>query len=343
MISNFLAFLPDRYDHEQRLLPYILSFINDTSSAVQCKALRCIENCGHQYQSEHPDDVVERLQLGIDGDSMIDYNTGLPKPFTCRPSLGARLFIRSNAPRFYQAILGELSNWRGHTRKRSADLLLILAVYCEEHLTKDFQNAINALSKAIEIECSDENDSAHFKTFERLCEITCLMSKYIDPAAHLPLLMPRISGNTSSATSYAEDGTHAEKSRHSHLIILSSLIRGASFNRLLPYWFEVLSLLASDSCIGYFSGSKIQIASLNALSNLMNQVKSRTDADLLVNHLIEMGNEADTCTALKHARGSLHRHENEVTKDCADKITSRLISSIEQRTTLGAGRSNMDS
>ena len=323
MVSNFLVFLPDRYDHQQRLLPYILSFINDTSSTVQCKALRCIENCGRQYQNEHPDDVIERLQLGIDGDNMIDYDSGLPEPFTCRPSLGARLFIRSNASRFYQAVLGELSNWKGHTRKRSSDLLMVLVVYCEEHLTKDFQSAINSLTKAIEIECSDESDSAHLNTLERLCQIASLMSKYVDPATYLPLLMPRITGDT-------EGGVHAEKSRHSHLIILSFLIKGASLHRLLPHWQRVLYLLTSDGCIGAFAGTKVQTASLNALSNLMDQVIRKTDMDLLVTHLTETGNEADTCTALNRARGNLHRNRNEVAKDCSD-IISLLVSFIEKR------------
>ena len=114
------------------------------SITIQDEALECLETCGLQYEHEHPDEVIERHQFGVDGEDTIDYNSDLLLPFTQRPSLGARLFVRANSSRFFLAVLDELSNWREQTRKRSAELLLILTVYCEEHLTKDFQHTCTA-------------------------------------------------------------------------------------------------------------------------------------------------------------------------------------------------------
>ena len=194
MLSYFLVYLPDRYDHQQRLLPYVLSFINDDMQQVQDEALQCIEKCGLQYEQEHQDDVIERRQFGVDGEyDTIDYNHNhLPKPFTRRPSLGARLFVRANSSRFFLAMLDELHNWRDETRKRSAELLLILTVYCEEHLVKDFQHTLTSISKAINVEKSSQDVNDHWKILEKIQQVLCLMGKYIDPAVFLPLICPRI-------------------------------------------------------------------------------------------------------------------------------------------------------
>jgi hypothetical protein len=54
---------------------------------------------------------------------------------------------------FSLALLGELSSWREHMRNRSAELLLILTVYCKKALTEDFHHTVK-LAKAIGIEMS---------------------------------------------------------------------------------------------------------------------------------------------------------------------------------------------
>ena len=276
MLESFMVCLPDRYDHQQRLLPYILSFNNDNMPDVQNTAVQCIEKCGLQYESEHPDEVVERRQFGVDGEEEIDYNTNLPKPFTCRPSLGARLFVRANASRFFLALLGELSNWREQTRKRSAELLLILSVYCEEHMTNDFQHTIKSIAKAVDVEkSSSQSDNDRLETLKKLQEVLCLMAKYVEPATYLPLVCPRIAGDSSSATSNAEDGSHSERARSSYAFILSSLIEGTPLPRLIPHWLTLVSLLSDANCIGPFSGTQTRSECLNSLLSLISRVVSK--------------------------------------------------------------------
>ena len=327
MLSNFLVFLLDRYDYQQRLLPYVLLFIDDTTPAVQCKALECIENCSYQYEREHPHELIERLQTGIDGDSTIDYNIALPKPFYCRPSLGARLFVRSNMSRFYLVILEELSNWKCETRKRSADLLIILIVYCEEHLTKDFQHTIDSIAKAIEIETKADNESSYLKTLDKLHEILCLISNYIDPVAFFPLMVSRISGDSSSASNYAEDRLHLEKSKHSYLIILSFLIQGSSLHRLCPCWHEMANLLTSTSCIGSYAGKKVQDAALEGLENLLDA--SASNINEFGCYFIKTKKANEIRATLGHCYESLIKIGASNEKRCCEKISS-LITGIDQ-------------
>ena len=281
MLSYFLVYLPDRYDHQQRLLPYVLSFINDDMQQVQDEALQCIEKCGLQYENEHQDDVIERRQFGVDGEyDTIDYNHNhLPKPFTRRPSLGARLFVRANSSRFFLAMLDELHNWRDETRKRSAELLLILSVYCEEHLVKDFQHTLTSISKAVNVEKSSQDVNDHWKILEKIQQVLCLIGKYIDPAVYLPLICPRICSSdndtllavtSSDLTSEEGDDTnrhYSECTRLGYAIILSSLIEGTPLQRLMPNWITLVSFL-SDSVCGS-SGTQTSREFLTTLQTLL--------------------------------------------------------------------------
>ena len=52
--------------------------------------------------------LVEKKQYGVDGDSRIDYSRPLPRPFTSRPRLSTRLFVRGNARRIMKPLLKEL-------------------------------------------------------------------------------------------------------------------------------------------------------------------------------------------------------------------------------------------
>jgi hypothetical protein len=68
MLSSFLTELEDRYDHQTRLLPYLLDLLGDENIDIQRIALMCLTKCGQQYEEEHNDEVIERRQYGIDGD-----------------------------------------------------------------------------------------------------------------------------------------------------------------------------------------------------------------------------------------------------------------------------------
>ena len=343
MLSYFLIYLPDRYDHQQRLLPYVLSFIHDDSnvgmSEVQEEALQCIEKCGLQYEDEHPDEVIERRQFGVDGEDTIDYNnsSNLPQPFTARPSLGARLFVRANCSRFFLAMLNELSHWRDETRKRSAELLLILTVYCEEHLTKDFQHTLKSIAKAISVEKSSSQAGNSTVILDTINKVLRLMATYVDPSAYLPLVCPRVCGDNASATSNSEDGSHSERTRSNYAIILSSLIEGTPLHRLLPHWIRLASLLSNCDCIGSFVGTQARHDSLTALIAHIEKVSSQGDVERFISYFADKGNMAEFQSVLSSSAQALTDLFPTDTADCTDaairddaKKVQECLASIEK-------------
>ena len=290
MLSRLLVYLPDRYDHQTRLLPYVLSFLSDGVPSIRAAALECVERCGRQYEDEHRDDVIERLQFGVDGDDEVDYDAGLPAPFSSRPSLGARLFVRSNAGRFLPAVLDELSSWRAGTRRRSVDLLLVLAVYCEEHLTKDFQQTARSVARGVQVKMSDLSsstfsDDGESETLAGIRMVLALMAKYVQPSAYLPILTPRIAGNTPlQATNYSEDGSHSEQARAIYVFVLAAMVEGTALERLAQNWVDILSLVASEDCLGSFAGTNLRSQSTRAVMALLDKVKDEGGIDALLSH-----------------------------------------------------------
>ncbi|EJK48542.1 hypothetical protein THAOC_32649, partial [Thalassiosira oceanica] len=317
MLSRLLVYLPDSYDHQTRLLPYVLSFLCDDVPSIRAAALECIARCGRQYEEEHRDDVIERLQFGVDGDEAIDYDAGLPEPFASRPSLGARLFVRSNTGRFFLAVLGELSSWRADTRRRSVDLTTVLAVYCEEHLTKDFQQTARSVVRGILVELSDSPSSTYLDGGESeiligIRRFLKLMAKYVQPSAYLSVLIPRIARNNPlHATSYSEDGSHSEQERAIHALVLTAMIEGTALERLLPSWLDLLTLVASEDCIGSFAGTNLRSQSTRVVMALLDKVKGE-GIDALLSHCDQKPGERERLQTIVSTSLSALTIEDEV-------------------------------
>ncbi|GMH58956.1 hypothetical protein TL16_g02727 [Triparma laevis f. inornata] len=269
MLCFFITCLPDRYDHHTRLLPYVLSFFNDDRESTRKMALQAIEHCGGQYEAEHPDDVIERRQYGIDGDSRTNVDAKLPFPFVDRPRLGARLFIRGNTKRFFKALLKELTNWIDTTRERSANLLLILAVYCEEHLTMDFHATLPLCVKALRNSINDGKTSKELT--EHMKTVLEVMGRFVDPETYVPLLLPRVTGE-GDGTSSAEGGVHSEESRRVNAVALGSLMRG-SLTRQLTAHVKAIVLGICGECLTSDVSVMSRICFLETLNVLLVKIR----------------------------------------------------------------------
>ncbi|KAG5177053.1 hypothetical protein JKP88DRAFT_333726 [Tribonema minus] len=173
MVGAWLTELPDRYDHNTRLLPYLLAALTDEARPVADAAMAALQTCGAEYEREHEQEVIERRQYGVDGDARANHARPLPPPFgRCaddgsssgggdgaggggdgggngRPRIGVRLYARSLTRRFLRPLLAELSNWVSRTRARSALLLRTLVVLCEESLTMDAHALLPGLHGAL--------------------------------------------------------------------------------------------------------------------------------------------------------------------------------------------------
>ena len=240
MLCAFLTELEDRYDHQTRLLPYLLDLLTDDADGVSGIALKCLELCGNQYESEHADEIVERRQYGVDGDNRINLNKPLPPPFTGRPRIGMRLYVRGNTKRFLVALLNELTNWISKTRVKSSKLLKIIIVMCEEHLSMDAYEILPAFVKAIGFSNSDKD--LDLKT--HLIDAIELCGRYLSPDVYVHFILPRLVGDP-SVVQFATDAA----CRIAVMEVLQALIAGTKSSQLPQYFPDLVAALVDPFVI----------------------------------------------------------------------------------------------
>ncbi|CAK4608439.1 unnamed protein product [Aphanomyces euteiches] len=187
-VMIWLTDLPDRYDYESRLMPYLLSAVADECPLISAKAIETIDRLGKRHAVEHPDDVIERTQYAVDGSLFCNFQLPYPPPFSGRPSLGTRLYIRGRCRRFINTLLRELSNWQGPTRVHASRLLVCLLVYCEDMITVDLHLIIPRLIQSW--------DDVLIKT--HVCHIASCCGRFTQTSSYIGLLLPYLSGETSS-------------------------------------------------------------------------------------------------------------------------------------------------
>lgn len=275
MLSFLINCLPDRYEHQQRLLPYLLIFYNDDHIDIQRCAMKAIDSCGEQYEAEHSNDVIERRQYGVDGDKRCNHKDELPPPFSKRPRLGSRLFVRANTKRFFDALLSELTSWQSRTSIQSAKLLSILMVYCEEHLTMDCSKTIPSITKALYSNLSN-SDKEGKVLHQLLLQLFEIMGRFIEPSTYIKLLLPRAVGDITSATTFSEGGVHSESSCVANIMALRSMMRGTLPNVLLPQFFMLVSALTSSLMQFEMKGTKFKREILQTLDAIFVRLENES-------------------------------------------------------------------
>jgi len=151
-MANWLLKLPDKVDHEGRVIPYMLSALNDPNDNIQDLAFELLEEMGLDYEEREEEKIRDQKQYALDAEwtnngEFVDLP--LPKPFKHRPRLGARNVIRGYVRRYLKAIYKELSDWILENRKRAATLLLCLIIYTEDYITQFLDHLFLSLYKAV--------------------------------------------------------------------------------------------------------------------------------------------------------------------------------------------------
>ncbi|CAM9789668.1 unnamed protein product, partial [Discosporangium mesarthrocarpum] len=266
MLASWLTTLPDRYDHHTRLLPYLLNAVTDEAEVMSTRALEALSLCGHEYEREHQDEVIERRQFGVDGDIRVNYAKPLPKPFKSRPRIGARLYVRGNTRRFLQPLLSELCNWVSHTRLQSARLFRTLIVYCEEHLTVEMHKLIPQLQKALMLACNDKDAELH----EVLLECCELLGRFVAPVSYLPHILPRIQGEL-AVTPFGIDAN----CRSSALAILSKMNEGTSSKEILQHIPVLINTITANSEDVAAEAASVRAAKIDVLLGICSCMKNK--------------------------------------------------------------------
>ena len=111
MLRRWTTELDDRWDHAGRLMPFVLAGLSDADSVAQEYSLGTLDILGSQYETEHPEQIIEKRQYAVDGATgRANYEDPWPKPWCRRPRRGTRLYVREHARRFLVPVLRELGD-----------------------------------------------------------------------------------------------------------------------------------------------------------------------------------------------------------------------------------------
>ena len=188
VVADWLLRLPDKGDHESRLIPYILAGLFDPIPEIREMCFEQIEEIGQQYEEDNEKDIREIRQLGFQepwtAEGQMIY-LPLPEPFAKRPRLGARLFFRKYVQRYLKPIFSEVSDWISTSREHSSNLLLALIIFTEDYITQQLDKFLTNMYKALLI-----NDSP--KVLENLHTSLRLVGRYVPIESYLPQVLPTL-------------------------------------------------------------------------------------------------------------------------------------------------------
>lgn len=244
-LGNWMTRLSDKHEWWSRLLPYLLSCYSDQAPGIAQACMEYIEACAINHEAENGKMVMEKRQFGLDGDPDVDYTRPLPTPFSGRPRIGARLFVRANCPRFLKPILAELADWQpfalpnggtpGEVRARAAALLCTVLVYQEEMATQDVDSLVHTL-----VSCIHDPD-----VHKQIRVAARLIGRFLPPQAWIDVLIPIISGDTPVKTGGAAVSTETGLMAASlHVLWLAAA--ECRPGRLLPHVHRILQQLTSQ-------------------------------------------------------------------------------------------------
>ncbi|GLC35967.1 hypothetical protein PLESTB_000524400 [Pleodorina starrii] len=237
VLSDWMTGLRERLDHESRLLPFVLSALNDEAPEIQADAVALLERLGIQYEQDHEKDLKDTLSylpeeahgIGWQAPGAAGYVYGaaaageetvnggravfvLPGPLRNRPRLGSRRLVQSNFGRIVGALSEEVTSWLLEARRRAAALLRTQLVLAEDWSEQHLHLLLPALCKAI-------SDPEVRPLIRDCCSV---IGAFTDPELALQLMRPRV------ADEAAELGQRAAA-----LEVLACVIRGAGPRRAL--------------------------------------------------------------------------------------------------------------
>lgn len=200
----------DLYEQEVRIMPYLVSGLCDDDDEVANAARVEIERLGEMYLDKNMKDYKERIEYGHKDELAETRSMTLPppKPFACRPPLGARERVKQHFRSLIHPICAELEAWTSIERLQSARLCEVLLVYSEGSVTEFVHQLLPALAKAMDPELAGLVDS--------ICRCASQLAQHTRPEEYMPLL----AGHATS------DPLNPLSSRVQFLQLVPPLLRG---------------------------------------------------------------------------------------------------------------------
>lgn len=214
VITNWLIKLEDRFDHEARLVPYVLSGLFNSNEEISIYVAQRMEEIGKQYEIDNEKEIREDRQYAIDspwvklcskteidsstGFSNIIFNTNLyyPFPIANRPCLGARLLVRKYLRRYIKNLCKEYESIEEGIKIRVSNLILFSIVYTEDAIIEYLDQIFLCFQKEItRVKASRGVTKDSILIIEPMIKSLKLLGRFCDFESITKLIYPTISGD----------------------------------------------------------------------------------------------------------------------------------------------------
>ncbi|XP_044603469.2 dynein axonemal assembly factor 5 [Equus asinus] len=213
VVGGWLLSLRDRYSFFHKLIPLLLSSFDDDVPEVARVAASLWEQVGLQWQKENEEDLKDKLDFASPAPAHH------PSPEN-RPALGCRELVFRNLSKILPAICHDITDWVAGTRVKAAQLLVVLLLHAEDHVTQHLELLLRTLLRA----CADE-ERAVVSSAARSAE---LIGAFVSPDVFLKLLLSVLRKSASP----------------SGLLVLASVLRGCPREALQPHVKGIATALA---------------------------------------------------------------------------------------------------
>ncbi|XP_078521034.1 dynein axonemal assembly factor 5 [Lissotriton helveticus] len=220
VVGNWLLELRDRYSYFHKLIPLLLSCFSDEMPDIRQLAANYWEKIGLKWQQENEEDLKDKLDFYSSPGPC--YPEGVN-----RPQLGCRELIHRNLFKILPAISHDITDWVVGTRIKAAQLLAVLLLHAEDHITQHMELILSTLYQA----CSDEES----QVVNNCVKSAELIGAFVNPEVFLRLIMSALQ----------------KSPMPSHLMVLAAVIRGSSGQMIKPHLINIANVLSKpEICQG---------------------------------------------------------------------------------------------
>ncbi|XP_014783487.1 dynein axonemal assembly factor 5 [Octopus bimaculoides] len=201
VVGNWLLYLLDRYSYHHKLIPLLLTSINDSQPSIQESAIAFWHDIGLKYEKENESDLKDQL----------DFPEEEPKHFppdTERPNLGCRVLVNRHLSKILPGLMNDLKDWVPATRIQASSLLCVLLLNAERSITQHLQILLSGMVTA----CKDEEK----QVVSNVLKSAKLVGYFVQIETWSHLLLDHICKNPDAAS----------------LMILAAIIKGCDRREL---------------------------------------------------------------------------------------------------------------
>ncbi|XP_067407014.1 dynein axonemal assembly factor 5 isoform X1 [Emydura macquarii macquarii] len=212
VVGEWLLHLRDRYSYFHKLIPLLLSSFTDEMPENKQLAVSYWKKIGLQWEKENEEDLKDKLDF---------YSTPSHYPEgVVRPELGCRELVTRNLSKILPGLCHDVTDWVEGTRIKASQLLFILLLHAEDHITQHMELLLRTLYRV----CLDEENNV----VRNCVKAAELIGTFVNPKVSLKLLMSAL-----------------EKTpMPSYLMILAAVIRGCPRQVLKPHLAYLASTLS---------------------------------------------------------------------------------------------------